>query len=311
MTRENSDVEPSFIVKTLMYFDIFDYPINREEILKFAFEPIDKPNEIDGLLDRLVSQKLIFKHGEFYGMQDDPSLVERRLKGNAMAEGKIKLSYRISRLIYQFPFVRGVMLSGSISKGYMDEKSDIDYFIITAPERLWVARMLLVLFKRIFFFNSHKYFCVNYFIDTDHLEIEEKNRFTAIESVTLIPTVCTTLYTYFRQSNDWAKNYFPNFPSRDKSSIQNPKTGPIKYLLELCLNNRLGNALDRYFMKITLRRWNQKFKGSYSDEDFEVAFKTRRHTSKNHPKFYQKKVLEEFEGKVSEFELKQLAAQAT
>ena len=94
---------------------------------------------------------------------------------------------RNARLIFHFPFTRAIMISGSLSKNYADEASDVDYFIIVKPGRLWIARTLLIIYKRIFLMNSKKYFCVNYFIDEDHLEIEEKNLFTAVELTTLIP----------------------------------------------------------------------------------------------------------------------------
>lgn len=306
MIRDIDELEGMHIIKTLMYFDIFNYPLNRQEIFEYCFEPIEDINDLDDLLTTLVSRGMLYQHGEFYSIKDDPELVTRRLKGNEEAQKKIKLARRISKLIYSFPFVRGVMLSGSISKNYMDEGSDIDYFIVTAPGRLWVSRMLMVMFKRIFFFNSHKFFCVNYFVDYDHLEIEEKNRFTAIETVTLMPTVGTTLYTYFRYANEWSKTYFPNFPSRNKSEIQNPGSGPIKCLSEFLLKGWLGEALDKYFMKLTLRRWNDKFKGTLEEKDFEIAFKTRRHTSKNHPKFYQKRLLDELDRKMENFKSEHL-----
>src|SRR5690606_3777846 len=102
-------------------------------------------------------------------------------RGNLMANKFSDIARKKAKLISQFPFVRGVMASGSLSKGYADEKSDIDFFIITIPNRLWIARTLLVLYKRIFLLNSHKFFCVNYFVDEKHLGIEEKNLFTATE----------------------------------------------------------------------------------------------------------------------------------
>ena len=96
----------------------------------------------------------------------------------------------------------------------MDEKSDLDFFIITAPKRLWIARTLLVMYKRFFLFNSHKYFCVNYFVDEDHLEIEEKNLFTATELATVIPLYGQVHYTNLLKANPWLKRFFPNYTPR-------------------------------------------------------------------------------------------------
>ncbi len=91
----------------------------------------------------------------------------------------------------------------------MDERSDLDFFIITAPNRLWIARTLLVLYKRVFLANSHKHFCVNYFIDEKHLEIEEKNLFTATELATVIPLYGSKQYENLQGVNSWLARILP------------------------------------------------------------------------------------------------------
>ena len=47
--------------------------------------------------------------------------ISRRIAGNKLAEKKINSAYKMTKFISKFPYVRGVMLSGSISKGYMEE----------------------------------------------------------------------------------------------------------------------------------------------------------------------------------------------
>ena len=39
-----------------------------------------------------------------------------------------------------------------------------------------------------------KNFCINYFVDSENLEIQEKNIFTATELVTLLPTFGREMY---------------------------------------------------------------------------------------------------------------------
>ena len=67
------------------------------------------------------------------------------------------------------PYVRGVFISGQLSRYIADQKSDIDYFIVTEPERLWIVRTLFVLFRRTFLLNNRKYFCTNYYVTTEKL----------------------------------------------------------------------------------------------------------------------------------------------
>ena len=175
------------ILRTLLYFDIFNYPLKSEEVFKFLGIPALDKSIVASRLSSLTDQKIIFQFDELFSLKNDKALIDRRLKGNKEADKYLILAQKKANFISKFPFVRAVLASGSLSKGYMDEGSDLDFFIITAPKRLWIARTLLVLYKRVFLANSHKHFCVNYFIDEKHLEIEEKNLFTATELATVIP----------------------------------------------------------------------------------------------------------------------------
>src|SRR5687767_3468798 len=191
------------ILRTLLYFDIFNYPLKSEEVFNFLGIPALDKSIVASRLRSLTDQKVIFQFGELFSLKNDKALIERRLKGNKEADKYLILAKKKANFIAKFPFVRAVLASGSLSKGYMDEGSDLDFFIITAPGRLWIARTLLVLYKRVFLANSHKHFCVNYFIDEKHLEIEEKNLFTATELATVIPLYGSQQYENLQGINSW------------------------------------------------------------------------------------------------------------
>jgi len=189
--------------------------------------------------------------------------------------------------------VRCVCISGSLSKGYMDKNSDVDYFIITAPGRLWLSRTLLVLFKKIFLFNSRKYFCVNYFIDEDSLEIPEKNLFTATELSYLLPVYNYELYSALIMKNGWCREFYPNKRIvRHTMNIPYGK-GRGKRLAEWLLGGWLGERLDTLCLKLTLKRWKKKF-GYLPGEEFEINLRSRKNISKHHPQGFQFQVLRRF-----------------
>ena len=294
----NSSSLQESILNTLAYYDIFNYPLKPEEVLRFVSFKNAKKDEVEQALNSLCNLGLIFKFNEFYSLQNDINYVKRRLKGNGEAEKYFPLARKKAGIIMRFPFVRAVMASGSLSKGYMDENSDLDFFIVTASGRLWIARTLLILYKRIFLFNSHKYFCVNYFIDEDHLEIEEKNLFTATELATVIPLCGVNYYSRLHKKNMWLRDFFPNYCEQETTSIRPPTSSPFKKILEEVIDFCAGTWLNALFMRITLNRWKRLYQSNYAEVDFEIAFKTRKHSSKNHPKNYQKKVIELYEGKL-------------
>lgn len=294
------------IIKLLLYYDVFDHPLTKEEIIlncNLNGETARNP----GILEGMTAKGLIYRLDGYYAARYDPALVDKRNKGNKMAADSLPKAVKMAKFISAFPFVRSVSLSGSLSKEYMDKKTDVDYFIIANPNRLWLARTILILYKRIFLLNSHKYFCLNYFIDYEHLEIEAKNIFTATEIFTLIPVTGREYMNQFINANSWVREYFQRFPFRDINSAEPYYESSWKSTIEFILNLFLGNLLDILAMKITVKYWKWKYRCDSRDL-FNKSFRLKRHVAKYHPQNFQELVLDLYHRKVRKYEqLKQLS----
>lgn len=288
------------MIRVVLYFDIFKYPLRADEIYRACPIPTE-PHMVNAALRHLVAQGMLEEQDGFFRRAGSEADVARRLKGNALAAQKMVQARKSARRIGGFPFVEAVMVSGSLSKHYMDPGSDIDFFIVTRPGRLWVARTMLVLYKKLFLLNSHKHFCVNYFVDTDHLEIEDKNLFTATEVVFLLPMLNAPLYKDFRGHNAWADAHYPNFGLLETAECAQPRRGWYKRAGEWLLGGRLGEWADARCLRLTLRRWQQKF-GGLDASRFEVAMRSRRYVSKHHPSDFQTIVLGRLAEKQRAFE---------
>lgn len=282
------------ILEALLYFDIFSYPLTAEEVFLFARQPELRLEAVAEKLEQLAQDKRIFRFGTFFQLDDDPSKAERRAEYNRRADQFLPLAARMARLIGSFPYIRGVFVSGSLSKHCMRSDSDIDFFLVTEPGRLWIARTLLAVFKKIFLFNSHKYFCINYFVDTEHLEIADKNLFAATETVTLLPMYGSDWYAAFCRANAWAYTWLPHFPVRPHGAVLPHRRGPLKKTLEWMLDNRLGDRLDGLAMRVTTGFWKRKFR-HLDTRLFDHAFRSERHVSKHHPLGFQHRVMREFD----------------
>jgi len=290
------------IIRTMLYYDIFSYPLTSDEIHFNLGTNHITHDELKEELVSLCNSGYIYKMKNYFLLKDDESLIEKRITGNKLAEKKLHTAFRMSRLISKFPFVRGILLSGSLSKGYMEKDADIDYLIITYPNRVWLPRLLLMLFKKTILLNSRKNFCINYFIDYENLEIKEKNIFTATELATLIPTFGSEWYDRLYEENIWIKDYFPNFPKRSTEKVHNKKIGIVKSLLEKILKSKIGDWLDNLSMTLYQKAINKKYH-DYNKNDYTLAFRVNKKEAKHHPKFFQKKILDELNKKILEFEL--------
>lgn len=278
----------SSVLSTLLYFDYFKHPLTASEVHQFLDTNLYTSQEIQYELAALTALGIVQEKENYYFLSSE-TLVDFRKKRELLATQYWKKALSYSRLISKFPYVRGVFISGSLSKNCMDEDGDIDYFIVTQPERLWVCRTLLIAFKKLFLLNSKKYFCVNYFVDEAHLQITDKNLFVATELLTMKPLFQHTLFQQTMEANLWAKTLLPNYPIVVEAGNSSRKPWH-KSVLEGVLNTRLGKGLDNFFHRLTFNRWQHKF-AHLSDQDFEVAFRSLKHTSKHHPHQYQKRVL--------------------
>ncbi|WP_276132995.1 nucleotidyltransferase domain-containing protein [Polluticoccus soli] len=278
------------IIDALRYFHIFRFPLFIGELQKYLGTRITI-EELKVVLHELVASRELFVYKDLYMLENDRSLADARLKSIKKAAIRMKEAYRSGAIISRFPFVKAVCISGSLSKGYADDRSDIDFFIITEKNRLWICRSLLHIFKKFTFLNNTQHsYCMNYFLDESKPCLEEQNRFTGTEIVTLIPLYDEGVFASFIEANNnWVEPLFPNFTS--VKPIPNFKVF-IKKLAESFLELLAPRALNQALMSLTDTWWRYKWqRKNYPMEDYDLAMKTRWFVSKNHPANYQKKVL--------------------
>jgi hypothetical protein len=199
------------------------------------------------------------------------------------------------------------MVTGTLSKNSSDKSSDLDFFLITAPGRLWITRTLLMLFKKIFLLNSKKYFCINYCMSEDSLQVAERNIFTATEIATIKATYNDTLMRRFVESNKWIKEFFPNYIINDASlhtsgcTVQNSRS-IIQKLLEMFFPGNFGARLDKKLMMKTIEHWKKKYP-HLDDSERSRRLKSTPTESRVHPHSVQDEILNLYNQKLESFNL--------
>jgi len=296
LTRDQQE-----IIKAVLYFDVFKYPLTKDELFENSAIKISK-GEFMRELDQLLLNGILKEDGEFIlSIERTKDDLAKRINGNEGAKKIMPTALKYSRRIASFPFVEGVCLSGGLSKNYFDEKGDIDFFIITKPNRLWICRSLLIITYKLLPAHLKKYWCTNYFISSDNLSIPDVNVFTGTELAYLIPTVNYEIYKKIVSRNDWYKNKFPNKnEAMPDKCIALPQPF-LKSLTETLLNGSLGSWLDDKLLGFTLRRWRKKYAGM-NNEDFDLQFRSRKDVCKRHTHGFQNKILVLWDAKTLEFE---------
>src|SRR5204862_6454298 len=109
------------VLKTLLYYDLFNYPLTASEVVTHCRMKHCNLTTIQDALEELCNEQLVFRSNQFYSVQDNEEIFSRRIKGNEAAAAVMKKVYERSKLVAAFPFVRGVFISGSLSKNYFDD----------------------------------------------------------------------------------------------------------------------------------------------------------------------------------------------
>ena len=289
------------VISTLLYYGVFNFPLTLAEIMDNTNYKWQSENELKQTLNILVSLGMISMHDGYFFPFNKHQLVTNRLTITKNTEPYYTKAQKYSRIISYFPFVVGVLITGSLSKGCIAKDGDIDYLIITKPGRLWLCRGLLVFYKKLFLFNSRKYFCVNYYVDSESLTIPDHNIFTATEVISAMPTYNRQICANFITDNNWLTNYYPNKKVNTQLCVDELNTDKIKLYSEKLLDGIVGEKLDKLFMRLFIWRWKQKFKGSDISR-FEVNFRSRKNVSKHHPNGFQFIVLDAYNKSIAEFE---------
>jgi len=126
-------------IKTVVArFDIFDYPLTDFEIWQFASEPCSY-FEIRNMLKNPAPLE---RADGFYFLPGRGEIIETRQRRYRDAKKKIALARRRLRLISWLPWIRLIALANSIGAHNLKAEADIDLFVITKKNRVWLVKFI-------------------------------------------------------------------------------------------------------------------------------------------------------------------------
>lgn len=133
---------------------------------------------------------------------------------------KLKIARRATKLIRSAPFSRAIFACNSVGAGAATADSDIDFFIITAPGRIWIVRLFTNLILRLFGLRTYgdrraNKVCLSFYVDFNHLNFSPWR--VADDDIYLAYWLyqLTALYdpdNYYQRllsANGWTKEFLP------------------------------------------------------------------------------------------------------
>ncbi|MCR4305459.1 MAG: hypothetical protein NUV73_00050 [Candidatus Daviesbacteria bacterium] len=224
------------ILKTLTYADIFDYPLKVIEIQKWLIGRKATLRQVEKALGKLYRVSSIeYKQslrpgglkGEYYFLLKKGKLVVKRIRNERQSAEYLRKARMLCQILKVVPGIKLVGISGGLALGNASKKDDIDLFIITAKNRLWISRLLalgiltLIGQRRKVGDKGQKIagkLCLNILLEEDRLEQASKDIFIAHEVLQMKPLWQRGgIYSKYLEDNAWAFKFLPNWMGSSES----------------------------------------------------------------------------------------------
>ncbi len=243
----------SAVVLTLAYFSLFKHPLREAELLEFIHFFAISPEEGRAAISDLVNRGILESSEGVIFLKGDSELAGVRTERERRAE---EWRPRVSRSIKSLsclPFIRGLFISGSLSKGTQDLNGDIDFLVVTAPNRLWTVQFFATLLMKLLPASLRRCYCVNYFLSQDQLTIPDRTLFSATEIAFLKPVMGREVCTRFFEQNTWIRAFYPN-RSVPEGPVLDSKASTFQRMLEWPLSGTLGDHFEAWISRLFFKR---------------------------------------------------------
>lgn len=223
-----TDLEKS-IIKTIAYFDVFNFPLTTLEIWKWLYRPRERYTlqQVRESLDSSswLKEHLILQEG-FFALKNRGHIYLLRKQNNNWAERKFQKTILMVKIFRYLPFVRMVAVCNNLSYSNSRDASDIDLFVISRKNQIWLARFFCLLILKILALrpsddNRRDKFCLSFFIDESALNLrnimlgQHDIHFIYWFSQFLPVYDPDQLYDKLLQANTWTRDYLPNAYAND------------------------------------------------------------------------------------------------
>ena len=255
------------IIRTVAYADVFDFPLTTEEIFRRL---VGLSASIDSIRSYVRSSNpnpnLLSYLGRYVTLTGREHLVETRLAGERIAAELWPQAIRYGNLIANLPYVRMVAVTGALAVNNANHRADIDYLIVTSPDRLWLCRAFVVLLVR-WAALQETILCPNYFLSLRALDITPHSLYTAQEIAQMVPLSGPQTYRAMRRINNWTDDFLPNsrlngsrFRKQPEKETQRQLYGQV--IGERVFGNGFGSWCDRWEMDRKIRKFSRIYKSN-------------------------------------------------
>ncbi len=241
------------ILRTLLYADVFDYPLTPAEIHHYLIaSPAAAPAPPEVIEAALCSSAWlttrVTRVNGYVTLRDREAIgavrdERRRHSADLWAHAR-RWGYWLGCL----PFVRLVAVTGALAVDNSPPGDDIDFLLVTAPGRVWLARALAVVLVRLARLRGVG-LCPNYVLAHSALAQAQRNLYAAHDLQQMVPLVGLGVYREMQAANAWSREYLPHAHGPLRAEPEQPPRGwgaRWQRWGERLLGGRLGDRVEAW-----------------------------------------------------------------
>ncbi|HWY79633.1 MAG TPA: hypothetical protein VNW29_04715 [Candidatus Sulfotelmatobacter sp.] len=254
------------ILTTLLYSDIFSFPLTKDELWQFLIAK-EKVTRVvfDSSLHSL--KKHISLQNGYYCILGREAIISKRMQQLPEVAKKLQCAHFVASKLAAIPSILFIGITGGLAVENVTAHDDIDLVIITKKETLFMTRLLIIatlekLGLRRFRNqkNTADTICTNLLFDETALSWFGKNQdiYTAREIAQIKPLFERKgVYQKFLTANIWIKRFVPNSSPRKGLPTSLHKSLFIQMILSISTNT-IFEAFSRLIQMSWMRRHQTK-----------------------------------------------------
>lgn len=293
------------ILRTVIYADVFDFALRVEELHHFlmANQAVSLATIQEALACAPNLRHDLTVRGEWVVLAGREALLDVRQNRDDLAAQLWPKVAQAGQWLASVPFVRMVAVTGALA---MDNpahpQDDFDYFVVTTPGRVWLARLLIVGVVRVSRLWGWA-ICPNFVIAADSLSQRRRDIYIAHEISQAIPLADHHgVYHEFRLANAWTFEYLPNAQvafERRTRQMTSRLGAVVQRMGEWLFGGWLGDKLEAWERERKVARFARQAKRPDS------AAQLDRSQVKGHFNDHGTRVLAEYHARLRQFGLEE------
>ena len=162
-------------------------------------------------------------------------------------------------MVSKTPWLKYLALTGANAFESCRHEDDIDLFLVSKRNRLWLCYLWLVVFSKLS--RKRHVLCINYIVDEENLHIPQHNYYTAVQIMQMVPVFENGFSQKMIRQNMWVFDYLPNAePVLPEDDFYVLRKGVLSS------NGQKGSALFSRLNQYVYKRYAGRLERKYPDE---------------------------------------------